>query len=287
MTSIIAIIPVFNRADKVTRAIQSALDQELPDGVTLDVLVVDDGSTDELGASLAAYGARISCLKHDRNRGAAAARNTGVDAAKGDYVVFLDSDDVWLPHKTAVQLAAMQERGWRASCAAYYLHRSSGREWVSPRMGTGPLGVSNLVWGCFVSPGSTLMSCRATFQEIGPFDTAMRRLEDWDWLLRLVQHHALGFIGKPLARIEASEHQGSEEILGALNAIRANHLHALGPEEQNNLLAAIDLEHAAALHRSGSTLGALRALSRSFLRKPYGHTALAAVWHNKFRSLLG
>jgi glycosyltransferase involved in cell wall biosynthesis len=287
MTSITAIIPVFNRAGKVTRAIQSALDQELPDGVTLDVLVVDDGSSDGLGASLAAYGTRISCVKHGRNRGAAAARNTGVDAAKGDYVAFLDSDDAWLPHKTAVQLAAMQEKDWRASCAAYYLHRPSGREWVSPRMATGPLGVSHLVWGCFVSPGSTLISCRATLQEIGPFDTSMRRLEDWDWLLRFVQHHSLGFIGKPLARIEASEHQGSEEIFGALETIRANHLHTLGPEEQNSLLAAIDLERAAALHRSGSTLGALRVLSRSFLRKPYGHAALAAVWHNKSRSLLG
>jgi len=287
MTSITAIIPVFNRAGKVTRAIQSALDQELPDGVTLDVLIVDDGSSDGLDSSLAVYGTRISCLVHARNYGAAAARNTGVAAAKGDYIAFLDSDDVWLPHKTAVQFAAMQEKDWRASCSAYYLHRSSGRKWVSPRIATGPLGVSQIVWGCFVSPGSTLISCRTTFQEVGPFVTSMRRLEDWDWLLRFVQHHALGFIGEPLARIEVSEHQGREEIFGALKAIRANHLHTLAPKEQNNLLAAIDLEYAAALYRSGSTLNSLRALGRSLLRKPYGHAGLSAVWHNKFRSLLG
>jgi glycosyltransferase involved in cell wall biosynthesis len=287
MTSVTVIIPVFNRAHKVTSAIQSALDQELPNGITLDILVVDDGSSDRLDTALAAYGASVSCLKHTQNRGAAAARNTGIDAAKGDYVAFLDSDDVWLSHKTAVQIAAMQEKNWAASCTAYYLCRPSGGELVSPRNATGTLEVSDLAWGCFVSPGSTLICRRATFQEIGPFDTSMRRLEDWDWLLRFVRRHAIGFIGRPLARIEASEHCASNEIFSALEAIRAKHSQALGPEDRGRFLAAIDLEYAAALLRSGSKLGALRALMRSLLRKPFRHAGLAAVLHNRSRSFEG
>src|ERR1700680_2779086 len=132
MTSVTAIIPVFNRAAMVNRAIDSVLGQELSPEVKLDIIVVDDGSSDPLQKVLSNYGTRVVCIRHSRNRGAAAARNTGIKAAKGEYVAFLDSDDVWLPHKTALQLSEMRAKRWVASCTAYFLCQPSGGERISP-----------------------------------------------------------------------------------------------------------------------------------------------------------
>ncbi len=104
MTSITAIIPVYNRAPVVASAIDSILGQEVPAGWSVEVLVVDDDSTDDLMATLRPYGKRISCVRRSRNAGAAAARNLGVSAATTEFIAFLDSDDVWLPKNLAAQI---------------------------------------------------------------------------------------------------------------------------------------------------------------------------------------
>ena len=93
-STIDVIIPVWNRAHSVRQAIDSVLAQKLPPDSALRVIVADDGSTDDLAGALQRYDARVSRVRHDRNRGAAAARNTGIAAADGDLLAFLDSDDV-------------------------------------------------------------------------------------------------------------------------------------------------------------------------------------------------
>jgi glycosyltransferase involved in cell wall biosynthesis len=286
MTLVTAIIPVFNRAATVSSAIDSALSQELPGGVNLDVVVVDDGSSDALDKTLGNFGPRVVCLRHERNRGAAAARNTGIEAAKGEFVAFLDSDDIWLPSKTAVQLSEMRAKQWLASCTAFSLHRSSAQEYVSPFYAAGSLGISDLVWGCFVSPGSTLICRRSVFSEIGMFDASLRRLEDWDWLLRLARQYVLGFIAEPLARISASEHRAASDVFDALETICSNHSRTLSDKDRSCFLAGIDFERAAALKRSGSRLAAVALLLRSILRSPFRHAALTATIHNKTRKII-
>jgi glycosyltransferase involved in cell wall biosynthesis len=93
------IIPTYNRAHCVGEAIESALAQTLPPH---EVIVVDDGSTDETPAVLAAFGDRIRAIRQT-NAGVSAARNAGIAAARGDWIGLLDSDDVWLPQKAAIQ----------------------------------------------------------------------------------------------------------------------------------------------------------------------------------------
>src|SRR5712691_909833 len=146
MRTITAIIPVFNRAHIVDRAIASALSQELQLGFAMKVMVVDDGSSDDLAAALRPFGSRITCVRHDRNKGAAAARNTGIEAADGDYVAFLDSDDIWLPGKILTQIAFMQDRAYPASCTAYVLTRPGTQRIVSPTYKTGKLDLTDLTW---------------------------------------------------------------------------------------------------------------------------------------------
>ncbi|MFC6974687.1 glycosyltransferase family 2 protein [Halomicroarcula sp. GCM10025709] len=102
------VVPTYNRADTVGRAVESALAQTVTD---IEVVVVDDGSTDDTAAVVTGIDdERVRYLAHERNRGRSAARNTGIEAARGEYVAFLDSDDRWLPGKLDRQLAELSRR---------------------------------------------------------------------------------------------------------------------------------------------------------------------------------
>jgi glycosyltransferase involved in cell wall biosynthesis len=105
MATVSVIVPVFNGAAHVGRAIESVFAQRYDDAV--EIVVVDDGSTDCARAALAQYGGWITVVA-DENRGAAAARNAGVRASRGEYIALLDDDDVWLPDKLARTVAALE-----------------------------------------------------------------------------------------------------------------------------------------------------------------------------------
>ncbi|HEY2324319.1 MAG TPA: glycosyltransferase family A protein, partial [Thermoanaerobaculia bacterium] len=105
MKSVSVVIPSYNYARYLGEAIDSALAQTLP---PLEVIVVDDGSTDETSEVLATYADRIRVLRQ-KNSGVAVARNSGIAAAHGEYVAFLDADDIWLPRKLELQMARFDE----------------------------------------------------------------------------------------------------------------------------------------------------------------------------------
>jgi glycosyltransferase involved in cell wall biosynthesis len=280
-TLITTVIPVFDRAHVVGRAIDSVLAQELPADCSLEVVVVDDGSTDDLAGALQRFGADVSCIRHPQNAGASAARNTGIAAAAAGFVAFLDSDDVWLPGKLKAQIETMQRHQWAASCTAFYLGRAGRSDIVSPSYPTGTLRLVDLAWGCFVGPGATLVCARSIFDEIGVFDTSLRRLEDWDWLLRYGETHALGFIAQPLARTLPSDRKYTPDVVSALDTLRRKHAKRLSGQERRHLLAGIDLELAATCYRNADVVGMIAPLLRSILRSPLGNGALAAVLHNR------
>ena len=95
------VIPTYNYGRYLATAIESALAQTF---VPLEVIVVDDGSTDDTPQILETFGNRIQTIRQ-LNQGAGAARNTGIAAARGEYVAFLDSDDIWKPRKLQMQIA--------------------------------------------------------------------------------------------------------------------------------------------------------------------------------------
>jgi glycosyltransferase involved in cell wall biosynthesis len=99
-TDVSVIIPVFNGERFLSQAIESVLAQDPP---ALEVVVVDDGSTDASAAIARRFGAPVHCVRTE-NRGAAAARNSGVELSKGSVLAFLDADDIWLPGKLRLQL---------------------------------------------------------------------------------------------------------------------------------------------------------------------------------------
>lgn len=111
------VIPTYNRATLVRRAVQSALAAMRPED---EVIVVDDGSTDDTATVLAAYGNRIRFLRVARG-GPGAARNHGVQTARHPLIAFLDSDDEWMSDKLTLQRAVMQARGEVVFCCGGYL----------------------------------------------------------------------------------------------------------------------------------------------------------------------
>lgn len=103
-----ALIPTYNRRTQVTRAIESVLAQSVP---VEEIIVVDDGSTDGSAEAIrSCYGSRVAIYRQE-NAGVSSARNRGIREAQGEWIAFLDSDDVWLPTKIERQLEALGELG--------------------------------------------------------------------------------------------------------------------------------------------------------------------------------
>jgi glycosyltransferase involved in cell wall biosynthesis len=278
MPSINVVIPVWNRAPVIGRAIASVVGQDLPAGDwSIQVLVVDDGSTDDLAGALRRFGAQVSCIRHERNAGAAAARNTGIMAAKCDYLAFLDSDDAWLPNKLARQIAFMRSGGLAVSCTACKLARPGRSHIVWPRYKNGILTIADAVWGCYLSPGTTMVCEPRIFAEIGLFDTSLQRHEDWDWLLRLTARYDLAYLSEPLASREPSAFGNHRQTLEAIERVREKHLSWLPQQLQCCLEAALALEVAAVRYRQGSWAGAASGILKSLWLVPIGHAALGTV----------
>lgn len=280
MTTVSVVIPVWNRSDTLGAAIDSVLRQTDFTG-EVDIIVIDDCSTDDLASALAPYGEGVRCVRHATNKGAAAARNTGIAVSRGDYVALLDSDDVWLPGKLAAQMSFMARNDLAISTTSYFLHYDVGIETISPWYRKPVLGIADLVWGCFVSPGSTMVFKRSVFEMIGPFVVTLKRLEDWDWLLRAVTRYPLGFLQQPLVTITPSPNKDSPDVLTALDRIGHDHLPALAPRQQRHLRAAIRFERAAYFFRNGYIVRGVVNLLGSFGLAPFGHQALVAVLHNR------
>jgi glycosyltransferase involved in cell wall biosynthesis len=278
MPSINVVIPVWNRAHVIGRAIASVVDQDLPAGDwSLQVLVVDDGSTDDLAGALRRFGAQVSCIRHERNAGAAAARNTGIKAAKCDYLAFLDSDDVWLPNKLARQIAFMRSVGHGVSCTACKLVRPGRSPIAWPRYKNGVLAITDAVWGCYLSPGTTMVCEPRIFAEVGLFDTDVQRHEDWDWLLRLTARFDLAYLSEPLASREPSAFGNHDQTLEAIETIRRKHLSRLPRHLQRRLEAGLALETAAVRYRQRNWSGAASGILKSLWLAPIGNAAVGAI----------
>ena len=190
MPTFSVIIPTFNRAEVLRDSIESVLRQSTND---VEVVVVDDGSSDETAAVLDEYRANIIAIRQP-NAGAAAARNRGIDVARGRYVAFLDSDDAWAPWTVEVLSRAVAEFGSPAVVAGHgciWEDRLQAR-WQQPRYREAPNFLhASIEDSAFRGMGG--LAIRAdVLRRAGGFRTAFLSAEDQDLCLRL--GHTDGFV---------------------------------------------------------------------------------------------
>lgn len=182
MPLVSVILPTYNRARTLERAVRSVLAQTQPD---LELLVVDDGSTDHTSQVLAGiHDPRLHVIRQD-NRGPAAARNAGIAAARGDWLAFQDSDDEWLPHKLAAQLAAARNADIGFVLSGYQVDHPGMARAIRPesalRRGN---PIPDLLDGWpIITP--TWLVRRTLVQQLGGFDERLHCFEDWDLVFRL------------------------------------------------------------------------------------------------------
>jgi glycosyltransferase involved in cell wall biosynthesis len=255
------IVPVFNSKATIQRAMDSVAGQTFTD---FETIVVDDGSTDGSADIVTRCGGeRITLIRHQQNRGAAAARNTAIAAAQGHWIAFLDSDDAWKPDKLARQLSVLKrsDRAIAACASGYYLHKD-GRE-LTISLNIQPHKFRReILFGCTISPGTTLMVERRVFEEIGGFDEAFRRLEDWDWLLRYSERYQMAFVSEPLADIylttaKPQENGQTDPVLHAIHRIGMKYLpHLESWTRRLQLQSSLLVEHAANLSRQRRPIAA-------------------------------
>jgi glycosyltransferase involved in cell wall biosynthesis len=189
------VIPTYNRDWTLKEAIDSVLDQD--DG-NLDLIVVDDGSTDDTPQLLSAYGDRLRCLRQ-ANRGVSAARNAGIRIARGEFIALLDSDDTWLPGKLTAQVDYFRRHPQALICQTQEIWVRNGVR-VNPgkrhRKEAGMIFERSLAL-CLVSPSAVMMR-PSLLAEVGLFDESLPACEDYDLWLRIAWRHPIHLIDRPL-----------------------------------------------------------------------------------------
>jgi len=195
MPLISVIIPTFNRRDFLVAAVDSVVSQTFGD---FELIVVDDGSTDGTGDVMARYADRVIYVVQE-NRGVSAARNHGIDLARGEYISFLDSDDLWMPTKLEKQVKFFQGHPSAQVCYTDELWIRRGRQ-VNPRKRHAKHSgwiYAHCLPLCIISPSSVCLR-REVLDTVGYFDPELPVCEDYDLWLRVAARYPVHFIAERL-----------------------------------------------------------------------------------------
>lgn len=243
------VIPAYNAERFVGEAIDSVLGQSYR---RFEVIVVDDGSNDGTAARLRAYRDRVRHV-HQANGGVGSARNRGIALATGDYIAFLDADDVWTPDKLAVQVEIADRHpesgliacdGLRFSAAGIVPGRLLSR-WVLDRLAssstghvTGRLYRESIRSNPIASPSQMLVPRRVA-DDVGPMITDHADAEDWDYTLRIALRHPITMHHHALVRYRLhddsrSGRQAERQFVWAAWDLRllARHERLCGPADR-------------------------------------------------------
>jgi glycosyltransferase involved in cell wall biosynthesis len=280
------VIPTYNRAYILAGALQSVLSQSFHD---FEVLVVDDASTDATRELVTQFAdARVRYLRQDTNRGVGAARNLAVESARGEYISFLDSDDVWRADKLQREVSFLDSTQEIDAVFSDLEKTDHGRVCES-FMRTTPVFGKRLPTERYQDPQvlpqhemylcllqeipikpSALTVRRRLFSEIGVFNSSLRSGEDWEFLLRFARLHRFGYIDAPLCQLRVltdAVHcsRVEEDKLATIAWLSAHRQTLSGAVHAANLGIADMTKHLAWHYERYSRWKAARAFVRGFL----------------------
>lgn len=210
------IIPTYKRSEDIQRAVNSVLAQTID---SFEVIVVDDngiGTVDgeKTAQKMAAYDndKRVIYCKHEVNRNGAAARNTGIAAARGKYIAFLDDDDTFRPERLQRMYEKMEmlDDSWGACYTGYVKHMPNGTDQYSAERKEGDLFVQALMRALYIGTGSNLFFRKSVVDDIGFFDVNFRRNQDLEYLVRVLKKYKMAYV--------------DEVLMDAYYDIRINHM---------------------------------------------------------------
>ena len=217
------IIPTYNRAHLIGKAINSVLSQTYQD---FEIIVVDDGSTDNTREIIRSFKEkRVKYIKkYKKNRGISVARNIGIKVARGKYIALLDSDDEWLPEKLNKQIKVLQSESPEVGvvCSWSYNIDEKGN-YISKRclpkkdgyiyedlLSTNPISVP------------TMLIRKECFNRVGLFDDLLNAQEDWDMWIRIAKYYRFALIKIPLVKYRLHSNQLSKNL--GVKIITANRI---------------------------------------------------------------
>jgi glycosyltransferase involved in cell wall biosynthesis len=193
--NISVIIPTFNRAETLGRALDSVLNQTC---APREIILVDDGSTDSTRELVADHPAHPRYL-YQANLGVSSARNLGIRSASGEWLAFLDSDDEWLPGKLAAQIQTLEQQPDCRICHTEEIWIRNGKRVnaMNKHAKSGGRIFQHCLPLCVISPSAAMIH-RSLLDEVGLFDETLPACEDYDLWLRICAREAVLFIDKPL-----------------------------------------------------------------------------------------
>ena len=220
------IIPTYNRGYIISRAINSVLAQTCRD---FELIIVDDCSTDNTKEVVSKFDdQRIRYIRHEKNRGVAAALNTGISVCRGEYITFLDDDDEWLPSKIDEQLVAF--KGAPSDVGAVYSEMIDVNKNRAERLhGKSAVegDIYKYVLGCYPIYLQTLMVKREFLERVGKFDEAFVSAADADFWIRLAKISKFKYIKNTLVIrhiMSDSLSTGNPAVIGDRERLLSKHM---------------------------------------------------------------
>lgn len=196
MPEVSVVIPSYNSAAYLPQAVDSVLAQTFRD---VEVLVIDDGSTDDTAAVMGRYGEPVRYIRQP-NGGVSRARNRGIEESRGRYVAFLDADDTWFPQKLERQLSALDGKTDYRVCYSGFVRVDSNLAPLGVHRGN-PAGATLaglLTQGNQVGSICTVLVDRSLFDRTGGFDPQLSQCADWDMWVRLAVHTPFLYVDESL-----------------------------------------------------------------------------------------
>lgn len=272
MPLVSVVLPTYNRARTLRRAVQSVLRQTMSD---LELLVVDDGSTDDTAQCLAAIGDPRMRVLTVTKRGVAAARNVGIAAAQAPFIAFQDSDDEWAALKLEKQLPLMQKRPDIGLVYSAVLRWDGTRVLYIPSGSDHPRAdgdLSHIICWRNIAPTPAWLVRRECFERVGLFDESMPPVEDWEWMIRFSRQNHAHLIDEPLVTVYQSEDSISQShggVARALSLLALKH-EAHFRHESPQALAHLHLRAGVRACLSGDFVAGRLSFIRGLSEQPWG-----------------